>query len=79
MIKSDFQNPSGSQGSTARIRNQNSSRLWQKLANTMVVCSEKWEKIIQWSPLWIIFKGKIKIAHLLPERSTRQGDHFLQT
>ena len=34
MIKSDFQNPSGSQGSTAWIRNQNSSRLWQKLANT---------------------------------------------
>ena len=25
------------------------------------------KKIIQWSPLWIIFKGKIKNAHLLQE------------
>ena len=37
------------------------------------------KKILQWSPLWIIFKGKIKIAHLLPERSAHQDDHFLQT
>ena len=27
------------------------------------------EKIVQWSPLWIIFKEKMKITHLLPERS----------
>ena len=39
----------------------------------------EWKKIIRWSPLWIIFKGKIKIARLLPERSARQYDHFLQT
>ena len=25
------------------------------------------KKIIHWSPLWIIFKGKIKIAQLWPE------------
>ena len=37
------------------------------------------KKIIQWSPLLIIFKGKIKIAHLLPEQSAHQDDHFLQT
>ena len=29
--------------------------------------SNKIEKILQWSPLWIIFKGKIKIAPLLPK------------
>ena len=28
--------------------------------------AQKLIKILQWSPLWIIFKGKIKIAHLLP-------------
>ena len=39
----------------------------------------KWEKIIQWSPIWIIFKGEIEIAHLLPERSTRRDDQLLQT
>ena len=36
----------------------------------------KWGKIIQWSPIWIIFKGEIEIAHLLPERSARQDDNF---
>ena len=41
--------------------------------------AKDWKKIIQWSPLWIIFKGKIEIAHLLPERSAHQDDHFLQT
>ena len=41
--------------------------------------SNKIEKIIQWSPLWIIFKIKIKIAHLLPERSARQDNHILKT
>ena len=41
--------------------------------------AKKWEKICQWSPLRIISKGKIKIAHLLPERSAHQDDHFLQT
>ena len=39
----------------------------------------KWKKIFQWSPLWIIFKGKIKIAHLLPQQSVHRDDHFLQT
>ena len=39
----------------------------------------KWKKIIKWSPLWIIFNGKIKIAPLLPEQSVHQDDHFLQT
>ena len=38
------------------------------------------KKIIQWSPLWIIFKGKIEIAHLLTEQSAGQDYHFfLQT
>ena len=41
--------------------------------------ARKWEKIIQWSPLWINFKGKTKIVNLLPERSARRDDHFLQT
>ena len=36
-------------------------------------------KIIQWSPLWIIFKEKTKIVHLLPQRSTCRDDHLLQT
>ena len=36
----------------------------------------KWEKIIQCSPLWIIFKGKIKIDNLLPEWSACREDHF---
>ena len=36
-------------------------------------------KISQWSLLWIIFKGKLKIAHLLPERSVCRDDHFLKT
>ena len=27
-------------------------------------------KIIQWSPLWIIFKGEIEIAHLMPSRQS---------
>jgi len=35
--------------------------------NYRISCSEKWKNIIQWSPLWTIFKGKIKNAHLLPE------------
>ena len=39
----------------------------------------EWKKIMQWSPLWIIFKGKIEIAHLLQEQSVHQDDHFLQT
>ena len=39
----------------------------------------EWKEIIQWSPLWIIFKGKIKIAHLLPEQSVHRGNHFLRT
>ena len=34
------------------------------------------KKIIQ-SPLLIILKGKIKITHLLPERSEHQEGHFL--
>ena len=37
------------------------------------------KKIIQWSPLWIIFKGKLKIAHLLPQQSVHSDNHFLQT
>ena len=37
------------------------------------------KKIMQWSPLFIIFKGKTKIAHLLPEQSAHQDDHFLQS
>ena len=41
--------------------------------------ARKWGKIIQWSPLWINFKGKIKIAYLLPERSVRRDDQFMQT
>ena len=41
--------------------------------------ARKWEKIIQWSPLWINFKGKIEIVHLLPERSACRDDNFLQT
>ena len=36
-------------------------------------------KNIQWSPLWINFAYRIEIAHLLPERSARWEDHFLQT
>ena len=39
----------------------------------------EWRKIIQWSPLWIIFNGKIKIAHILPEQSVHRGNHFLRT
>ena len=39
----------------------------------------KCKKFIQWSPFWIIFKGKIKIAYLLPEQSVHRDDHFLQT
>ena len=31
---------------------------------------------MQWSPLWIIFKGKIEIAHLLTEQSVHRDDHF---
>ena len=31
----------------------------------------EWKKIIQWYPLWIIFKGKINIPHLLPEQSVQ--------
>ena len=30
-------------------------------------------------PPFDIFKGKIKIAHLLPEQSAQQDDHFLKT
>ena len=41
--------------------------------------ARKWEKIIQWSPLWIIFKGKMEIAHLLTEQSAHRDNHFLQT
>ena len=43
------------------------------------VFSKKMEKILQWSPLWIVFKGEIKIAHLLPEQSACQDEHFLKT
>ena len=35
------------------------------------------EKNHPMAPLWIIFKGKIKIHHLRPVQSTRQDDHFL--
>ena len=38
-----------------------------KIIGFYAVKNEK--EIIQWSPIWIIFKGKIKTAHLLPERS----------
>ena len=31
--------------------------------------ARKCDQIFQWSPLWNFFKGKIKIAHLLPEGS----------
>ena len=50
----------------------------KKWENYRVLCSKKGKKF-QWSPLWIIFKGKIKIAHLLPEQSAHQDDQFLQT
>ena len=29
--------------------------------------------------LWMILKGKIEIAHLLPEWSARREDYFLKT
>ena len=51
----------------------------RKTSNMVEFYAAKTKKILQWSPLWIIFKGKIKIAHLLPERSAHQDDHFLQT
>ena len=38
-----------------------------KTSNIVLFYAAKINKIIQWSPLWIIFKGKIKIAHLLME------------
>ena len=60
MIKSDFQNPSGSQGSTARIRNQNSSRLWQKLANTYGCMQWKMGKNHPMVPPLDHFQGKNK-------------------
>ena len=51
----------------------------EKLAKLYGFMQHKIEKKLQWSPLWIIFKGKIKIAQLLPERSAHQDDHFLKT
>ena len=51
----------------------------KKEQNCTVSSSKKMRKLIQWSPLWIILKGKIKVAHLLPEGSALQGDHFSQT
>ena len=47
--------------------------------NLRVSFNEKKRKTIQWYPLWMILKGKIEIAHLLPEWSACQEDHFLQT
>ena len=41
--------------------------------------AQNWKKNPPMVPLWIIFKGKIKIAHLLPEWSALQDDHFLQS
>ena len=48
-----------------------------KLGLSWAKLSSSWD--FKWPPLWIIFKGKIKIAHLLPEQSVHQDDHFLQT
>ena len=64
------------------LESKNSKNISNDLKNTKILgfyAVKQWEKNIQWSPLWIIFKGKIKIAHLLPERSAHQDDHFLQT
>ena len=50
-----------------------------KLAKLQGFMQPEYEKkIIQWSPLCVVFNGKIKIAHLLPERSPHQADHFLR-
>ena len=36
------------------------SKSGPSMAKCRVLCSKNMEQIIQWSPLWIIFKGKIK-------------------
>ena len=66
-----------------RLNNQSQRRRGNKQWKTSnivgFICSKKLEKSSNGPPLWIIFKEKIRIAHLLPERSARQDDHFLQT
>ena len=51
----------------------------KKQENCRIPSSENWEKIIQWSLLWIIINGKIEINHLLTQRSVCRDDNFLQT
>ena len=38
--------------------------------------AKKLEIIIEGSPIWIIFMGRMKIAHLLPEHSVCQENHL---
>ena len=45
--------------------------VWPKC---LVLGRKNMEKFFKWSLLWIIFKGKMKIAHLMPEQSVRQDD-----
>ena len=53
-----------------RLNNPSHRRKGQKQEKIIWFYAAKTEKkIIQWSPLWIIFKGKMKIAHLLRDQS----------
>ena len=66
----ELNNPSQRRRGYNQVKNEQSCR---------VSTSKKMRKNHSMVPLWIIFKGKIKIAHLLPGQSAPQDDHFLQT
>ena len=61
------------------VRGKEVIKKQKKLGKLKGFMQQENEKITQWYPPWIIFKAKIKIAHLLPERSAHQDDNFLKT
>ena len=61
------------------FRGESVRNKWKTRKKHRFYPARKCFKIFQWSPLWNIFKGKIKIAHLLPKGSACRDDHFWPT